>query len=151
MNQTAPTMEHRITLRLLAYWEKLRRGRDMPLEQDIVPDDIKDLWGNCFIVRIKDSCPPNYQFAHMGDAVARVYRGALCEDNPESFICPDGVYLSGRYEDMLNTAKPIIDEGEFHNSHGELIKYRQCLLPLGENGRITAIFGGMRYKIFTPT
>jgi hypothetical protein len=30
-----------------------------------------------------------------------------------------------------------------------MVKYRQCLLPLGEEGDVKAVFGGMRYKIYT--
>ena len=41
-----PAFERRIPLRLLAYWEKLRQGRPMPVERDVVPDDIRDLWTN---------------------------------------------------------------------------------------------------------
>ena len=33
---------------------------------------------------------------------------------------------------VLATAKPLLEEGEFHNLRGEVVRYRQCLLPLGE-------------------
>ncbi len=149
MAEISSGLERRITLRLLAYWEKLRQGRDMPVEEDIDPDDIKDLWDNCFLIHINDLKKDGYNFTYIGDAIVQAYRGGITEDDPDAIISPNAASISTHYTDIIANPKPIVDEGEFHNLHDEVVKYRQCLLPLGRNGKVEAIFGGMRYKIFT--
>ncbi len=47
----------------------------------------------------------------------------------------------------METRKPLIEEGEFTNQHNETVKYRQCLLPLGEGDEVHAIFGVLHIKV----
>ncbi|MDX1975419.1 MAG: PAS domain-containing protein [Rickettsiales bacterium] len=143
------SLERRITLRLLSYWEKQRRGRDMPTEQDIDPQDVRDLWPNCFIVHVEDLGKADYQYSFLGEAIARAYQGNLLDGSTTLVGTPYADRLNACYSEVIINRKPLIDEGEFRNIHQETIKYRQCLLPLGDEDGVTAIFGGMRYKIFS--
>lgn len=148
MSDLAPPPEHRITLRLLSYWEKLRRGRPMPSEQDINPEDIGDLWANCFLVHVRDLEQRDYHYAYLGQAIVDAYRLSLSQDDPGELASPDAGHLAGSYAAVAQSRKPLVEDGEFRNSHHELVKYRQCLLPLGEGGEVLAVFGGMRFRIF---
>lgn len=140
-------VERRITLRLLAYWERLRGGRAMPTEQDIDPDDIADLWDECFLIHTQDLNKPDYGYTYLGDRIRAAYDGGLSEKDPVLLLSPNAAHMSESYQKVLASGKPLIDEGEFTNIRGQVIKYRQCMLPLGEGSKIQAIFGGMRYKI----
>lgn len=141
-------VERRITLRLLAYWEKIRGSRLMPHEDDIDPDDIADLWDNCFLVHVTDLKKPDYNYTYLGDAIALAYQGDLLADASEEIVSPHASKLSVCYDQIISTKKPVVDEGVFRNHHNDIVKYRQCLLPLGEGEEVQAIFGGMRYRIF---
>ena len=140
--------ERRITVRLMAYWEKLRKGRPMPAEADIDPDDIQDLWDHCFLVHVQDLEKPDYQYTYLGAAILQVYRGGLSESEAGSLLSPDASHMHDSFVHIAKTGKPVVDEGEFRNFNNEVVKYRQCLLPLGENGAVQAIFGGMRCKVY---
>lgn len=139
--------ERRITLRLLAYWEKLRKGRDMPTEEDVDPEDIRDLWDNCFLIHISDLHKDGYNYIYLGTEIKNAYQGGLTDADMNGMVSPNAAKLENCYTEIINTCKPVVDEGEFINGHGDLVKYRQCLLPLGKNGQVEAIFGGMRYKL----
>ena len=128
MSELETGKERRITLRLLAYWEKKRGNRTMPAERDISPHDMGDLWDDCFLLRT-DRLD---HYVYLGKAISH----------------PDALRLAPSCAKVAASGKPLVEEGEFHDPKHGLIKYRQCLVPLGENGEITAVFGGIRFKIF---
>jgi hypothetical protein len=141
-------MERRITLRLLGYWEKLRGMRTMPASDEINPDDIQDLWDNCLLVQVSDLDKADYQYTYLGSAISEAYRSG--SDNGEGGRpALDTSSLAAGYRKVVETGKPLLDEGEFYNPNNHLVKYRLCLLPLGEGEQVRAIFGGMRFKIYT--
>ena len=145
-------LERRITLRLIAYWEKLRKGNLMPVEDDIDPDYIKDLWDYCFLIHVKDLSKPDYNYTYLGTEIQKAYQGDLAGGEDMGGIAsPNAGELAVSYEKVIRTCSPLLDEGEFVNMHNDVVKYRQCLLPLGENGKVDAIFGGMRFKVFPRT
>lgn len=141
-------IERRITLRLIAYWERLRAGRAMPEEINIDPEDLSDLWDHCFLVQVRDLQKKDYNYTYLGTAIMDAYRGGLSVDDSGSIVTLNANKLAGNYAQVMETCKPVIDEGEFENAKACTVKYRQCLLPLGKDGVVDAIFGGMRYKIF---
>lgn len=142
MQFTSPE-ERRITLRLLAYWEKKRAGRPMPTEVDMDPADIADLWENCFLAHTRDIGKPGYNFTYLGKAIEDVYHEGL-ESGGEPLF-PNMDELADGYKQVIATRQPLVVESELTNPHGDHFKYRQVLLPLGESGRVEAIFGGMRF------
>jgi len=137
-------LERRATLRLLAYWEKLRGGRLMPSERDIKADDIADLWPSCFLVHGAGKAPAEYRYSYMGEAVAEICRFG-CEHDSVALHPQDE--LQG-FAQVFATGKPLIDEGEFLNAAQEIVRFRRCLLPLGEDGAVQAIFGVARFRLF---
>lgn len=147
MTETSVT-ERRITLRLLAYWEKLRGQNKMPTEADIDPDDLQDLWDYCFLIHVKDLAKPDYNYTYLGKAIQQAYQGELNDDDVGAIASPNAGKLADSYAKVIATISPLLEEGEFANLHNDMVKYRQCLLPLGEGDRVDAIFGGMRFKIF---
>ncbi|MDE3015758.1 MAG: PAS domain-containing protein [Pseudomonadota bacterium] len=150
---TAPSpmsspVERRITLRLLAYWEKMRGDRAMPTEDDINSAEIRDLWGSCFLVRVSDLDRRDYNYTYLGQEIMEAYRSGLASGDPANMISPNARKLSTGYNKVIITGKPVLEEGEFRNLNNDVVKYRQCLLPLGKGNEVSAVFGGMRFKIF---
>ena len=141
-------IERRITLRLLAYWEKLRRDKIMPSEEELDPDDLQELWDYCFLIHTKDLSKEDYNYTYIGKELQKAYHGELTKADCLDLSSLNARKLSGNYETVINSKTPLIDEGEFVNMHNDLVKYRECLLPLGCDGKVDAIFGGMRFKLF---
>lgn len=150
MNLLVNSAERRITLRLLAYWERLRRGRLMPEESDINPDDIRDLWDCCFLLHAADLDMTDYNFTYLGQAIIDAYQHGASKGGASGVITPNARTLTPGCRQVVESCKPLLEEGEFSNLSEENVRYRQCLLPLGRDRRVEAIFGGMRFKIFAP-
>lgn len=126
-------IERRLGLRLLAYWEKRRQLRAMPQEADILPEDLNDFWNDCFMVSLSGP-----------DGVYNLrYRGARIDAQ-----WPLADAFAASVAIVKDKCIPLLEEGAFRNSRGEIVKYRQCLLPLGDEATVTAIFGGVRFKAF---
>lgn len=141
-------IERRITARLVAYWERLRDGREMPSENDVDPDHLADLWDYCFLVQVRDLAKQDYNYTYLGSAIVEAYRGGLSANDPSVLVALNANKLASNYAKVIETKKPVLEEGEFCNPSNYLVKFRQCLLPLGHDGQVDAIFGGMRFKIY---
>ena len=144
-----PYDERRLTLRLLRYWHELRGIRAMPEENDIDPDEIGEDWGFCFLLQSRDIANiQDYNFTYLGDHIRRAYFDGAIDVHNEFLVGPNAYRLGNHFSRVIETAAPVIDEGEFITLHGRRVLYRQALLPLGnENKGVEAIFGGMNYKI----
>jgi hypothetical protein len=143
--QQSELEERRITLRLLSYWEKKRAGRKMPSEDDFDPADIADLWENCFMAHTKDLGKSGYNFTYLGKAIEDLYHEGLAFDDAEAHSFPDINVLAKGYKDVIAKGEPLVTEGEITTPHGDVFKFRQALLPLGEGSQVKAVFGGMRF------
>lgn len=146
MPQASPA-ERRITIRMLSYWERLRGARPMPTEEDIDPDDLHDLWDCCFLLHVKDMNKPDYNYTYLGDEILRTLQEGT-ENESENSHSPEIRILSKAYPQVVATRKPVLEEDELTTAGGTLLKYRQCLLPLGEGDEVLAILGAVRFKVF---
>ncbi len=142
-----PLLERRITLRLVAYWERIRGARDMPVEDDIDPDAIPELWEDCFLLHTQDLKQEGYNYIYLGEHVAQLYAEGLSAGDCEGVEHFNTARLGGSFQKVIDTRKPVIEEGSMRNALGRTVLYRQCLLPLGSGGGVEAILGGIRYKL----
>lgn len=152
MNEAVPAIvtsaadERRITLRLLSYWEKKRGARKMCAESDIDPADIADLWEYCFIAQVRDLKKSGYNFSYLGRAIADMYDDGMSGGDRRF---PTVGILAKGHEDVVEKGEPVVWEGELTNPQGDMFKFRQVLLPLGEGASVKAVFGGMRFLRIT--
>lgn len=135
----ASRAERRLSLRLLAYWERLRRGEPMAERSHFDAHDIDDLWDDCFLLSISDG---RTQAEHIGSNIKQSLVSFLETDDPLALDQENGL------ETMLQSPKPMLHEGELTSRSGRPVRYRLCMLPLGENGTITAILGTAGLKQF---
>lgn len=140
-------MERRLTLRLLNYWEDIKGDKFLPHENDIDPDQLSDLWEYCFVIQVRDLDKSDYNYTYLGTAIREAYTAGIDNEDPD-IASPNANKLTLKYQHVITTVQPVLEEGEFNNMRGQIIKYRQCLLPLGTDRTVEAIFGGMRFKIF---
>ena len=151
-DHTTPSaaVERRLTLRLMAYWEKMRGERTMPTENDVNPDgDIIDMWDDCFLIHTADIDMQDYNFVYLGANIQMILTGGIGDDPSRAWKSLNVKRLAPAFQQVIDSKAPVIDEGETLNDANQLVKYRQCLLPLGEDDKVLAIFGGMRCKIYS--
>jgi len=124
-------IERRLNLRLLAYWEKKRALSAMPRMSDIHASDLHDFWQFCFLLRLDGK--GSFSRVHVGNAVDWTW----LEPRLAPFI-----------EEVLAKKAPCLDEGEFPVAGNKIVKYRQCLMPLGSEHGVEAVLGGVRFRNF---
>ena len=140
--------KHRINERLKDYWQNLRKGRAMPLESDVVMEDLKDIWGFCFLVSVHEN---NYAYSYLGPSLIDAYGDDLTgKEITEKLLYPHPQSLVNTFRRVVDSAAPGEDESEFVNSRGVTVKYRSCVLPLGAHSQDSVAFllGGMKWKAY---
>jgi len=144
-------LHHRCHDQLLNYWKKICKGREFPHESDIDPEEIADIWDYCFLISLDDVVKRiGYRYSYMGAALV----GAFGDDasNPDMalrLLSSTRVPNIKKIDEVLNEKHPVIDEGEFVNSHHMNVRYRTCIVPLGyDDGQVSHLFGVMRWKAY---
>jgi hypothetical protein len=106
-------------------------------------------WEDCFIVQTHDIARgKDYHYTYIGSNIIKAYGEDLTGVSVHSFTSPQADNLALKYEEVLATQVPIINEGDFVNAKNIRVRYRQCLVPLGRNGKVDTIIGAMRYKMY---
>lgn len=142
---------HRLHEEVLNYWESLRGNRPFPTESDIDPDEVADIWPSCFLISLDDVTRRlGYRYSYLGEALIEAYGDDI--KNPEivmRLISTNSLPLAKRFDEVVKSKAPLFDEAEFVNLKQMRIKYRTCLLPLGNSdGQVTHILGSMRWKAY---
>ena len=148
--QSVSAKIRRITDVLHSYWEEKRGEKDCPCVSDINPDELADVWSNCFILQLHQiEHKENYHFTYFGEALQRAYTHDLTDMAVKYVVSPHADHLASQYEKVFKTGKPIIDDNEYENRDHITVLYRQILLPLtcDKTNEIGFILGGMRYKL----
>lgn len=140
--------ERRLTLQMLSYWERLRGTRPMPTESDINPEELSELWDDCFLIHESNMNQSDYNFVYLGNNIRKAVCGSLENSATSTTQNLNMRRLTPNIAKVLNNKTPVIEDGELINDLNQLVKYRQCLLPLGDGDKVLAVFGGMRCKIF---
>lgn len=144
--------ERRLTERLHHYWLEKSAGKPFPSENDIDPDELIRDWEHCFLVQVRDIVNvQDYNYTFLGAKIMEAYRGNLKDQHNEFMVGPNAHNVSKSFGRVMTTRAPVMEEGELVTLSGNMIKYRQCMLPLGTpEGVLEAIFGGLSFKYFDP-
>ncbi|MFW0777015.1 MAG: PAS domain-containing protein [Rickettsiales bacterium] len=143
-------LHHRSHEILQDYWDKVRADKTMPAEGDIDPDDIADIWSSCFLICIDEVTQRiGYRYSYMGDKLIEAYGDDVSNpDVAERLISTGSLPIIKKFDEAVSGQKPVTDESEFVNLKGLNIRYRTCILPLGQDGKITHLLGCMRWKLY---
>lgn len=147
MNETT-SKHHRINEQLQEYWNTLRGDRAMPLESEISIEALKEIWGHCFLVNVHAD---KFAYSYLGPQLIDAYGDDLTgKEIAETLLEPHPQSLFNSFKDVIRTAQPKVDDSEFVNSRGTMVKYRSCILPLGAHGHMSVAFllGGMKWKAY---
>jgi hypothetical protein len=136
----------RINDRLREYWQELAGTRVMPLEKEIDPNALDDIWGHCFVVHVMG--PQKYKYVYLGDELIDAYGDDVTGyDVCETLVGEVESPFMEEFADILDKQHPIESQDSFTNAENLEIKYRLCLVPLGNDmGDVTHILGGLKWK-----
>lgn len=133
------------------YWRTLRGTRAFPSENTFDPDAITDIWPSCFLVSIDDVTRRlGYRYSYLGDHLIEAYGDDLRNhDVVKKLLSTHDTSTARRFDEVTQGRKPVFDEGMFINLRQHPIKYRACLLPLGEtDDAVSHIIGCMSWRIY---
>lgn len=142
--------KRRVNEYLKTYWDGIRRGRPYPAETEIDIKQLEPIWDSCFLVRKEEGADKPYNYLYLGSALIAAYGDDMNEKEIcEHLIFPSNMSLVHRFDEVVQEGKMVMEESEFQNTKGLLIRYRSVLLPLAkENGTVGFVIGGMRWKAF---
>lgn len=141
--------ERRLTMRLMKYWQGLCKGALMPQEDAIDPDSVSDLWPKCFLIQTFDiTHHRDMNFTYLGEEIIRAYQDGLMSEGENMLVSPNPSRLALFFHQVMESAAPVEAEGEFLALDGRVVRYRQCLMPIGRGDEVQAIFGGMSFKAY---
>lgn len=144
-------LHHRYHEQLRTYWDKLRGERQYPNENEIDPDEIKELWPSCFLISLDDVVRRlGYRYSYLGEDLIEAYGDDM--KNPDvalRLLSTASIPLVHKFDDVVKNGNAVIDEDEFVNVKNLKVKYRACMLPLGFQGNhVSHILGCMRWKVY---
>jgi len=146
--QILPNNERRLTSCLIRFWQDACRGRLMPDEADLDPDALADLWPKCFLIQTFDIKREHYSYTYLGEEIIEAFQDGMMDEGQSMLVSPKANKLALSFNQVITTCAPVISEGEFLSLAGRMIRYRQCLLPLGKGEEVLAIFGGLSLKAY---
>ena len=145
-------MQNRIDEILQSYWDMLRGTRPYPHEADIEPAALSTIWNSCFLIKLSASeiAERGYRYTYLGtDLIEAFGDDVTLQEVSTRLIDPASASLMRQFEKVAQAGIPVTDEAEFTNKHGVLIKYRSCIVPLGEKpDHVDYLLGGMKWKAF---
>lgn len=140
--------ERRINKRLLSYWKDLisNNMNGLPSEQDINPDNIDDIWDNCFLISFKNN---KFKYDYLGKALIDIEKGSsqLSKAIYNELVNPDESNIISIVKEVITSKNSISQESEITNQYGMVVKYRRCFVPLtDEKGNVNYVLGGIRWS-----
>lgn len=136
------------------YWEQLRKDSDAPAYERFNPAAIDEIWHNCLVLEVQPGSgeKKTYKYVHCGEEIAKgvgqSLTGQMLSTNMKFF---PGAKIIKRIDEVFDQAAiaPIMDDGQFVNTEGKVIKYRACLLSFMNSHRIiTHVIVGVSWRAF---
>lgn len=142
-------IERRTSVILLQHWNELRDERLFPHEDELDTDHLQSVWEHCFLLQVRDvEQVANYNFTYLGPKLVKAYADGVLDIENGQMVSPQASMLAEKFRAVISSRDPLLEEGEYVNAHGELVKFRQAMLPLGtEDGTVLSILGGAWYKL----
>jgi hypothetical protein len=147
MHPLADTKERRFPMVLVRHWDRWRADRPFPSEQALDPDVLGEKWRYCFLVQVRDILNVrDYNYTYLGEGIIRAYQDGEVDGEYATMVGMNASKLTHSFTRVMETRAPVLEEGEFYTLKGRRVRYRQCMLPLGEDGQaVDAIFGGISF------
>lgn len=144
--------DNRLIVRMLDYWNRIRKEELLPDFRKNNPAMIEDLWQQCFVLSVVPGHLTTFKYEYMGDRVKNMYMDNITnmtfdlksKQFPSSIIAP-------KLQNVLKVMEmksPHDDQGQMPGHNGKFIKYRMILLPFGNEKSLTHIIVGVSFREF---
>lgn len=145
-----PASERRRGKKLYEYWQQLCDGRAFPLEEDLDPDELGELWDDCFLIQLRDiEHVEHYNYTYLGSNILNAYESGQLLSHVPGLASLSALHLADEFRNVMESGQPYFFEDEHRINAQQVVKFRQCLLPLGNHeGKIASILGEMRFRIY---
>ncbi len=143
--------DQRLVTRLQNYWELIRRGKPMPEIQQLNPATIDDMWQQCIkFGTFHTQGGYSYNYLFMGEQLIKMYGRDLTSQMVNVHVSEYPLNIMIKKLDGIMLEKTfMIDENQFVNGRGKLVKYRACFMPFGNEAKgITHIVVGYSGREF---
>lgn len=148
--QTQSKSERRRGMQLYDYWERLCEGRPFPLEDELDPDELGEIWNDCFLIQLRDiEQVQHYNYTYLGANILHAYESGQLQAHVPGLASVNALHLATEFRDVMDNGTPYFFEDDHRINPQQVVKFRQCLLPLGNHeGKIASILGEMRFRIY---
>jgi len=131
---------------LKAYWENQKGENQFPAPDDILPENIEQIWPSCFIAEAGNG---KFLYSHFGEQMLLAYAKDMHSENiVDDTLYPESPEFIHKLLEVMNTKEPLTYDGAFINFDNQDIKFRKILLPLGDGEIVTHVLGGMLWQKF---
>jgi len=147
-SQKTPTHPARINEQVVQYWESLKGERALPLEEEVNPQALSEVWDSCFLVQVLGG--DRFSYSYLGSNLIEAYGDDITgHEIAETLVYPPQA-LFEQFKKVVQSKVPQLDGNEFRNSKNLLVKYRSCVVPLAgrKQAGVTYLLGGMKWKIY---
>ena len=135
----------RINDTLMKYWDRLKEDGEVPPESLVNPDDIAEIWDDCFLIQVTKT--HGYRYDFLGDNLVEAYGGDMVGHEVDSLVSTSTSNAIERFREVIELKRPVVFMGVFVNYSNLKIKYRELLLPFTDGeGEINHILGGVRWR-----
>jgi len=143
-----PRKEKRITNIIIEHWEASKASHLIAAEKDLDPNVLDAILDNCFLISAGEFIiSGKHKYTYIGKHILEAYGNRVT--SPKDYHDVDPLSNKRKFKEVIDKKAPVTEEGQFTNKDGHIVKYRQCLVPLGSDGKtVETIFGGMRFKVF---
>lgn len=136
--------------KLYAYWDNVRRGRELPAWRDFDAHHLSFIVSNILLIDVHHD-PLTFRFRAHGLQLAwRIgydMTGKLVDELPHP---QNRAVLLERCHWLVSTRRPYVGQGERHVA-GREIPYEVVWLPLSDDGcRVDLLLGGLDYFDAAP-
>jgi hypothetical protein len=141
----------RLVTRLNNYWNLIRRGKPMPDISYLNTAAIDDMWQQCLNISVHPGQGgSHYHYVFMGEKLIRLYGKDLTNQplRTNASEYPMNVVV-GRLEEVAKSAEFTLEQNQFVNNKGVIVKYRACFMPFGNDAKgVTNIVVGFSGREF---
>lgn len=145
--------EQRLTTRLNAYWEMLRKDAPLPNFAQFNQGVVGDLWPNCLVFASQPTAAGKVAFRvqNMGHNLSAIFGNDLVgrDASRPSLRALGGGKIASSIEEAALKRLCVEMEGNFVNDKNKIVKYRACLLPFASSQEeISHIIAGISWREF---
>lgn len=143
--------DKRITTRLVEYWERLKGENSLPEISRFNSAQVDEHWPQCIRLRVEPGGREqrNYVYEYVGRKITEAYGRNLTGTCAHAQLKDiPGASVLKKMDDLVQTAIPQLDEGQFISPKNKIIKYRAVAIPFGRMTMVTHVIVGLSWREF---